>query len=77
MSNFSTEEIDKFTNFKNIDDTEEVDPRSINKKLNKDFFKNIILYNEIFKEFLSNIFAKACIDQVKFSSVKQTEDEKV
>ncbi len=76
-SNFTTEEIDKLTNFKNIEDTNDVDPRTINKKLNKDFFKNIVLYNEIFKEFLSNIFTKAYIDQVKFWTVKQREDENV
>ena len=74
-SNFSTEEINKLISFKSMEEINEVDPRTTNKKLNKDFFKNIVLYNEIFKEFLSNIFTKAYIDQVKFWTVKQREDE--
>jgi hypothetical protein len=76
-SNFSTEEINKLINFKSMEEINEIDPRTTNKKLNKDFFKNIVLYNEIFKEFLSNIFTKAYIDQVKFWTAKQREDEKV
>ena len=76
-NNFTTEEIDKLTNFKNNDEVNNIDPRKINKQLNKDFFKNIVLYNEIFKEFLSNIFTKAYIDQVKFCIAKQREDENI
>ena len=41
---------------------------------NNDFFDNIILYNELYKIFLSNIFSKACIDQINFGWSKKVVD---
>ena len=62
-TNFTREEIDDFSE-KKIELTNEIYNLKKVKDINKDFFKNIKLYNEFYQQFLSNIFTKSCIVQI-------------
>ena len=66
--NFTRDEIDKLATFRKND------LNSNNAKNSNDFFDNILLYNELYKVFLSNIFSKACIDQINFGWSKKVVD---
>lgn len=66
--NFTRDEINKLATFRKND------LNSNNAKNSNDFFDNILLYNELYKVFLSNIFSKACIDQINFGWSKKVVD---
>ena len=62
-TNFTREEIDAFAE-KKLELTSDIYNLRKFKDINKDFFKNIKLYNEFYQQFLSNIFTKSCIVQI-------------
>jgi hypothetical protein len=62
-TNFTREEIDAFAE-KKLELTSDIYNIKKFKDINKDFFKNIKLYNEFYQQFLSNIFTKSCIVQI-------------
>lgn len=65
---YTQEEIDRFASFRQDDKktNEQLNSNNLKTTKDKDFFDNVRLYNEIFKEFIMNIFTKVCIDQVNF-----------